>query len=60
MFNTAAARNLHSHNRNALYIVVFNYFRQLFGIICVIKLGTADQRYMSLYKLLMKRRIRIC
>lgn len=44
MLETAAAGNLHTDDGDAFNIVVCDNLRQLFGVIAVIQLRTANQR----------------
>lgn len=45
VFDSRAAGNLHSYDGNAFDIVIFDYFRELFGIINAVELRTSDKRY---------------
>ena len=54
VFNTAAARNLHSYHGYALNIIVTQDFRQFLAVFGHIQLGTTDKRHMVLDKALMK------
>lgn len=42
--NAAAAGDLHARHCNAAHMILPDNFRQLLGIISLVKLGTADQR----------------
>ena len=46
VFKSAATWNFHSDNGNALNIIIGDNLCQLFAVINIVKLGTADERYL--------------
>ena len=53
-FNTAAARNFHSHHGDAFDIVSGDYSLKLFGIVSLVQLRAADQNHPVLNEVVME------
>ena len=60
VFKTAAARNLHAQDFDALDIVVRNDLRKLLGVVALIQLRTADQRDVVFHKVSMEIAVGVC
>lgn len=56
----ATAGNLHAYDGHALYIVVSDNLCKLFGVVDIVKLRTADNSDMILYKALVKAAVSVC
>ena len=54
MLDSTAARHLHADDLDTFYVVIFDYCRQLFGIINRIKLGATYKRYVVADEIVME------